>query len=162
MKSPPPKKKAKATASKVWKIDDKLSLDNATKLIAPEAYPGRKTARAAENTARRRITRAADVKALRRETDGAFILGYLVDWARTTWPGKFNHLPAYVCMSANCSIKCEGIVSATVLAPTLEVCQERLNAAQRRIEELEKEVKELLPDAKSWRSYYAKVCRKKK
>lgn len=147
MKSPPPKKKAKATASKVWKIDDKLSLDDATKLIAARTIAKTDNERTAEDRERKRITRAAKAGRLRRETDETFILGYLADWARAIWPGVFNDLPAYVCLSANCSIKCEGIASATVLAPTLEVCQERLNAAQRRIEELEKQLQYYKPIA---------------
>lgn len=161
MKSPPPKKKTKATSPKVWKVDDRLSLDEATKLIAPKGYPGRSVARNAEDSARHRITGAANTGELRRESDQTFILGYLADWACTTWPGKFDDLPTNVSTAAVDKIEMVEHASMTTLASTFEVCQERYIAAQRRIEDLEKEVAELQTDAKQWRDYYAKVTRKK-
>lgn len=162
MKPPPSKKKSTSTALKKPDINDRLPLDEATRLIALIGYPGRKTAREAENSARKRITRAADAGKLCRESDKTFILGYLVDWARTIWPDKFNDLPAYVCTSASGTIQSKCSARATILAPTLEVCQERLYVAQRRIEELEKEVAELSLDANRWRNWNTKKGKRKK
>lgn len=150
MKPPPSKKKSTSTALKKPDINDRLSLDEATKLIASRTKDATDDDRAAEDRVRKRITRAASTGKLCIEKNGAFILGYLADWARTTWPDKFNDLPAYVCMSASGTIQSNCSAHATILAPTLEVCQERLNAANRRIEELEKEVAELRPGAAEW------------
>lgn len=100
MKPPPSKKKTTATAPKKWGIYDKLSLDEATKLIAPRGYPERRTSRASEDNARKQIVRHVKTGNLRRETDGTFYFGYLVGWAKNEWPGKFDGLPAYVSMSA--------------------------------------------------------------
>lgn len=166
MKSPPSKRKAKATSSrarvikKKYKAFDNISLDEATKLIAPRGYPERRTSRAAENNARKQIVRHVKTGNLRRETDGAFYFGYLVGWAKNEWPGKFDGLPAIIGGSSNSLIESKFCASATVLAPTLEVCQERLNAAQRRIEELEKEIAGLRPYAKQWLEYYDKITRR--
>ncbi len=139
-------------------MNDRLSLDEATKLIAPRIKKTLDDDRTAEDRTRKRITRGIASGKLRRELDNTFVLGHLVDWARKTWPGKFNDMPAYVGMSIQGTFKCEGSASATVRVPTLEICHERLDAAQRRIDELEREVAELRPDAERMRN----ICQQNK
>ncbi len=147
MKSPPPKKKTTATVSKKLSIDSRLTLDEAALLIASRTKDEKDTNASAKDRERTLISRAAKGGVLSKEKDGTFILGNLISWVRTKKDkrriDKFNDLPAYIYMSAELTIRCEGSANATILAPTLEVCQERLNAAQRRVEELEKEVVEL-------------------
>lgn len=93
MKSPPSKKKTTGATTKKLGINDRLSLDEATKLIAARTTEENDTNRTAEDRARKRITRDAKNGKLHRESNQTFILGYLVDWARTIWPDKFNDLP---------------------------------------------------------------------
>ena len=139
--------------------NEKVSLDQAAKLIAARDMRNRDSKRDAIDRTRKRIEGAVTKGCLKQSNDKTFSLADLIGWARDIWPNiSFDDLPA------NASVQPIGFgarsavgsvqVVAVVLPTTIDACHDEIKRLTSKshaddcvIASLNHQIDELTPDA---------------
>lgn len=136
--------------------NDRRTLKQAVKLIAPRLRRSDEDTRDVENRISHLIRYAVKTGKLQQEEDGSFTLANLTFWGSGKWPGKFNDLPRIGRAVMTLPMPTLKSSASGSMPESIEECQSLLRSAHQRIATLEKENSDLKPDAEKRRIVCAK------
>ena len=145
----------------VLSVKDRLNLAECVDLIAERVRKPGEPLRTTKNKARGRILYNANRGVLLRQSDGCFLRGDLIEWARRVYPGKFMDQPAFASGSGTASGSCSVTAGAIALPRNYDEACAELSKCQRKLAAVMAELAEVRPDALKWRAWIARKGRKR-